>query len=158
MHAERGFTLIEILVVIVIISTTISFALLAFGDFGTGRKAIVAAEEFSSYLKLVQHRALLEANALGLVVSKDHYETYRLIDNTWQAMPVKSLFHRRNLPASIICTLHVHTKNRRGKPDIVINTAGDMTEFTMDFGTLNQPTIVTLLGKQNGQLILQSQK
>ncbi len=34
----NGFTLIEILVVIVIVGITLSFALLAFGDFGSERR------------------------------------------------------------------------------------------------------------------------
>ncbi len=41
MKNHKGFTLIEILIVLMIIGITLSFAILSFGDFGEGRKVKV---------------------------------------------------------------------------------------------------------------------
>ena len=141
MPAERGFTLIEILVVVVIIGTTLGFAMLAFGDFGASRKATVTAEQFSSYIKLIQQRAILEANAFAINLNKEGYETLRFNRNSWQPMPNKSIFHSRNFPPTIVITLH-RTKRQIKKPEIIISSSGDMTEFRMDFGTSSQADIL----------------
>lgn len=156
---DYGFTLIEILVVVIIIGITIGFALLALGDFGASRRAVVAAEQLSSYIKLVQQRAILETNTLGITINKEGYGTYRFDHGTWQPMPVKGIFHWRNFPNNIIAKLHSNSTNNSFKnPDIVINSVGDMTEFAVDFATSPKNNIVTLLGEHDGQLIVQQTK
>jgi general secretion pathway protein H len=154
MPTERGFTLIEILIVVTIIGITIGFVLIKLGDFGTSRRAMVTAEQFSSYLKLVQQRAILEATAFGIKVNKDGYLTYRFTDGVWQPIVAKSIFHLQNFPNKIIVGFCCNMKSLRKRPDIVINSSGDMTEFMMDFGTTNKPNLATLVGKHDGQLSL----
>jgi general secretion pathway protein H len=156
---QRGFTLIEVLVVIVIISIIATGSLVAFGDFGASRKAIVFAEQFSSYLKLVRQRAILEMNTLGINVTKEGYETFRFEQGkVWQAMPKNSLFHWQSFPAKVVVTLHSTIKNNTRTPDIIIQSSGDMSEFTLDFGTLAEPNKVTLVGQHNGEIFLKSAK
>lgn len=157
MPAERGFTLIEILVVVVIIGTTLGFAMLAFGDFGASRKATVTAEQFSSYIKLVQQRAILEANAFAINLNKEGYETLRFNQNSWQSMPNKGIFHWRSFPPTIVVALH-RTRRQIKKPEIIISSSGDMTEFRIDFGTSSQADIATLVGTEDGQLAIQHPK
>ncbi len=154
----EGFTLIEILVVVIIIGITIGFALLALGDLGASRRAVVAAEQLSSYIKLVQQRAVLETNTLGISLNKGGYETYRFDRGTWQPMPPKSIFHWRSFPNNIIAKLRSNSVNKLKNPDIVITSAGDMTEFTVDFATSQKNNIVTLLGEHDGELVLQHTK
>lgn len=155
MRVDRGFTLIEILVVIVIVGITLSISLLAFGDFGAARKALVTAEQFASYTKLVQQRAILEVNALGITVNKNGYETLRF-DNkaSWQPMPKNSLFHWRPFPEQVAVSLQavpgLHVKG----PDIVIGPSGALTSFMLFFGTSTNPKLVSLKGLRNGDLVL----
>lgn len=148
---NRGFTLIEILVVVLIIGITISFACLSFGDFGAGRRAVVNAEQFSSYLKFLQHQAILENNALGVSINKEGYTTYRFNQQTWQIISKQSIFHERYFPSSIVVNIRT---SHRNKPEIIINAEGDISEFFAHFGTLQNPTIATLSSKEGGELTI----
>ena len=155
MRNKGGFTLIEILVVLFIISITLSFALLAFGDFGASRRIIVAAEQFSAYLKLVQQQAIIEGKNLGVDINKQGYKTYRLEQgNTWQAMPEKSIFHWQHFPNNLVIDLESPLKNNTRMPDIMMSPSGNLTVFKLRFGTTDKPGLATLIGKRNGQLVL----
>lgn len=155
MPNNRGFTLIEILVVIVITGIILSVTLLAFGDFGAGRKAVVSAEHFASYVKLVQHRAILEVNTLGININRNGYETFRFEQGLrWQPMPKNSLFHWQPFPKHVVVSLKAAIRNRDNRPDIVINPSGDMSPFELTFGTPEKPRLAVLIGGHNGDIEL----
>jgi general secretion pathway protein H len=159
MRAERGFTLIELLIVLVIISVTASIAVLAFGDFGASRKIIMAAEQFSSYVKLIQQKAILESNTFGITIQKDGFETYYLEPGgKWQAMPSNTLFHWPYFPKNSLVVLQNKTTTTTHAPDIIINPAGEMTGFRLNFGNSAKADIISVIGKPNGALLLTNQK
>lgn len=155
--ARRGFTLIELLIVIVIIGIVSSVTLYAFGDFGASRKATVAAEQFTSYLKLLEQRAILETSTFGINITPAGYETYRL-DNAskWSQMPKNSFFHWQAFPAKVLVQLQSTIQNHTKRPDIIINPSGDMTAFKLFFGTRGEPELIQLIGKHNGDIVLQN--
>ncbi|WED44184.1 type II secretion system minor pseudopilin GspH [Legionella cardiaca] len=145
----KGFTLIEILVVLIIIGITIGFALLSFGDFGASRRAVVSAEQFANYIKLTQHRAILEMTPLGITINKENFQTFRFEQNVWKPMVEKTIFRTQYFPSNITVNLqrmHTITKN----PDIIISASGDITPFSLDFGTNQKPKLATVVGKPNG--------
>ncbi|VEG90136.1 type II secretion system minor pseudopilin GspH [Legionella spiritensis] len=155
MRNNSGFTLIEILVVLVIVGITLTMTLLAFGDFGAGRKALMSAEQFVSYVKLVQQRAILEVTTLGINIDRGGYETYRFDNDTiWQPMSQQSLFHWKPFPKNVVVALNTRIRNHDKRPDIVINPSGDMSPFTITFGTMEKPEIATVYGQHNGKIVL----
>ncbi|WP_419421013.1 type II secretion system minor pseudopilin GspH [Legionella sp. D16C41] len=157
MRNKEGFTLIELLVVILIIGIIASAALFSFGDFGTGRRVKLNAEQFRAYIKLVQQRAILEMTTLGININNEGYETFRYSDNNWQSMPKNSLIFHRFFPKDVVISLQNNLKDRTG-PSIIVTPAGNMTEFRLIFGTPTEPNIVTLTGKYNGVLTLDNSK
>jgi len=159
MRVNRGFTLIEVLVVIIIISIITTASLMAFGDFGASRKATVFAEQFASYVKLVRQRAILEMSTFGINVSNEGYETLRYEEGiTWQARSKTSLFRWQNFPANVLVVLKSELKNNDKSPDILIQSSGDMTPFTASFGTKAKPEQTILIGQHNGDILIKDKK
>ena len=148
---NRGFTLIEILVVLLIIGISMGFALMAFGDFGEKRRIIVAAEQFINVVKLVQQQAVLETSTLAIDVHDNHYEVLRFKPPaSWSPMSTRSIFHRQHAVTGLVISL----KNKTQNPSVIINSSGDMTPFTLDFGTSTQPSLATIVGANNGTITL----
>ena len=152
----KGFTLIEILVVLLIIGITCGFALIAFGDFGEKRRIIVAAEQFINNVKLVQQQAILDSSTLGIRFNHNSYQIVRFqVPASWTSMPANSIFHRHPFPKGLV----IHWRGittQRGAPAIIIYSSGDMTPFTLDIGTTKHTSIGTVSGSSNGAMLLQS--
>lgn len=155
MPAERGFTLIEILVVVLIIGITLGFALLAFGDFGASRQATVSAEQVLAYIKLVEQQAIIEGNTLGINVSSGGYVTSRFYNGSWQAMPSRGIFHAHSFSPKVIATVISLAKNNGKNPNIIISPSGQTSPFTINFGTSQKPDVTSLVSKSDGQLVIQ---
>ena len=149
---NMGFTLIEILVVILIVGITLSFALMAFGDFGEKRRIVISAEQFSQYVKLAQQQAILETTTLGIGIHKNGYQVMRLSPKAkWLPMSSNSIFHEQHFPKGLLINLQ-NNASSRGNPSIIIDSSGDMTAFTLTFGSAKQPSIVSIIGEHNGAL------
>lgn len=155
MKNKQGFTLIEILVVILIIGITLGFALLAFGDFGGKRRIVIAAEQFVNYVKFIQQEAILEMGTLGIVFDNNGYHVVRFQPpKSWQLMPSKGIFHQQRFPSNAIVHLE-SSLNKTGEPQIIINAAGDMTAFKLNFGSNKQNNIAYVIGERDGTIALQ---
>jgi len=150
MPSQRGFTLIEILVVVLIISITLGFAMLSFGDFGEKRRIITAARHFAHYISYVRQEAMLESSTLGVRVNQQGYEALRLREpNRWQS--IRGVFHYQAFPTHMILQVkQPHQVNRA--PMIIIDAAGDMTPFAISFGTTQQPQLIDVIGKIDGSI------
>jgi len=155
---SSGFTLIEILVVIVIVGITLGFALLAFGDFGSQRRIRVAAEQFVNYVKFVQQQSILETSTLGISFNQNNYQVLRFqAPKTWQEMPKKSVFRQQHFPSDAIIRLESSTKSS-SNPPIIINASGDMTAFKLNAGSAKNSDIANVIGTSNGEVAMQPLK
>lgn len=153
MRAERGFTLIEILVVLVIISISFSFAVLAFGDFGAQHRILLAAEQLASHLKLLQYQAMIEGKSWGIYVNNKGYQTYHFTpQQNWQTIATNRIFQWQAFPNQLKISLQTAIKNKLNEPNIIINASGQLTAFKLHFGTEKQAELTTLIGDQNGQI------
>ncbi|KTD59199.1 general secretion pathway protein LspH [Legionella shakespearei DSM 23087] len=153
MTTNRGFTLIEILIVIVIIGITVGFALIAFGDFGESKRILFAADQLGNTLKLAQQQAILEHGTLGLKIDNTSYQILKLHNaSEWKPISNKGVFKVHYFPHNTVITLKTNNKASVGAPSIIIGSSGDITPFTLDFGINKENTIVTLTGSANGTL------
>lgn len=133
---SAGFSLIEIMIVMMIITIVTSSALFAFGDFGQSRRIEANAERIAQKIQLIRHRALLESIPYQIHFSSTTYEISKWIKkNQWSAIQRGSL---RYLKQSI------------SKQIILIQPSGDITPITLYFGLPNTKPNVKINVKANG--------
>src|SRR3546814_3674943 len=69
-NTQRGITLIELLVALVIVAVLSAAAVLAIPDFGA-RRADVTAERFTALLGMACERAMVSGRDMGVVITAD---------------------------------------------------------------------------------------
>lgn len=131
---HKGFTLIEIMVVVVIAAVLISAVTLSFPPVGD-KLLKENADRFSALISLAQDEAILQSTELAIEITDSGYGFYENQDNTWVAFN-RSPFSRRQLPKEINSKLYldgisIDVKGRdKDKPQVVILSSGEMTPFT----------------------------
>lgn len=150
----RGFTLIEILVVVVIISITIGVALFAFGDFGRERRLLMAGEQFFNYLKLIQHEAIIETASMGICVENQSYRVLRLTNNQWSEPSHQRIFLPHRFPSDVVITLN-SSLNHNKCPQITVDSAGDVSTFKLYLGSSATPHLISITGHHDNGLTLE---
>ncbi len=151
--SHQGFTLIEILIVLVIIGITFGFALIAFGDFGESRRLLFSAEQLVNTLRLAQQQAILETSTLGLRIDNTGYQILQLNNNAqWKPISDKGVFKMTYFPQDTHITLKTINSTPIGAPSIIISSSGELTPFTLNFGNKKDNNLAVLIGKRNGDL------
>lgn len=95
-RSERGYTLIEILVVVVIAGVLASVALLRLGNTGPEQQLAREADRLQARLEALCEQALLTARPHGVRMTADGYDFWRHVGGQWQPLGE----HERPLAAS----------------------------------------------------------
>jgi len=149
---KSGFTLIEILVVLVILGITASVALLAFGDFGESRRVEAEAQRFVQKVRLIRHQAILEATTYGMKITPTSYQIFRFSPpNTWTPA-TSTLLKPYQFPPKILLYLNIQSTNKKTskKNWVVFQASGEITPFSINFGLKQQPNIAHVVAEDNG--------
>ena len=145
---KSGFTLIEILVVLVILGITTSVALLAFGDFGDSRRVEAEAQRFIQKVRLLRHQAILEATPYGMKITPTSYTIFRFSPpNTW-TLATSTLLKPYFFPSKILLYLNIQATDKKNW--VVFQASGEITPFMINFGLKNQPNIAHVVAEDNG--------
>lgn len=154
-HNNKGFTLIEIMVVVVIVAVLISAVALSFPPVGD-KLLKEHADRFSALLALAQDEAILQSNELALEITPNGYSFYQNDNNSWLALN-ESPFKKRVLSNDFLVKVYldgilIDLKDReKSKPQIVILSSGEMTPFTYSIQFQKQSEI-TLKVDANGEI------
>lgn len=100
---RRGFTLIEILVVLFIIGLISGIALLSLGVIGGDRGLAAETEVLANRIKLLSERAGLEGNDYGIYLEPSGYEVMRLNNRSgvWERVTNDSLLKAHPIDPTI---------------------------------------------------------
>src|ERR1700677_4052057 len=97
---NKGFTLVEILVVVVIIAIMVSLAVLSIGVTGRDSQLDEESRRIAGLVDLLHDRALLEGRDFGLRIEPTAYEfvVYDPDRDRWLSLNQEQEFRRRSLP------------------------------------------------------------
>lgn len=161
--ASKGYTLIEILVVLFIISITASIALLSLNR-NQNKQVEIFTNELTQLITLAEEQAILQPAILGLHFSGHdfHFASYQPSitskERAW--LPLSNeLLNKRVIPNNIEIKLevnHMRADFNKNTPQIVISTNGDMTPFTIFIGTHGQKPRYAITGTADGSVSNQS--
>jgi len=109
---QSGFTLIEILVVVIIIATVSGIALMSIGLIGDDRELNTERQRLASLIQVAQDEATLQGREFGLEIMTS---TYRFVEfdpfaSRWSEIPGDELFRERQLPEGMEFELFVEDK------------------------------------------------
>jgi general secretion pathway protein H len=137
---ETGFTLVEVLVVILIMGIMVGFAVLSMG----GREDLAAKEvkRLATLLQLAQEEALLEGKELGLRFDHQGYSFHALSAGHWSQLTEDPMLKPRTLPEQMRLELTTEGKdyefgpqgNLEGQdaPQVLILSSGETTPFSVE--------------------------
>ena len=149
----QGFTLIEILIVMVIISIVSGIALLTITS-NQHKQLQQVAKKLSHLIVLAEHQAMLQPATLGLGVSKTGYQFFEFKEgNKWRALNDRH-FGSHLVSASVQFILKIRGKQipLDGKPGIIISESGDMTPFVLFIGKNGEKPLYQVKGEANGKV------
>lgn len=148
MQRSRGFTLLEILVVIVLIGIIVSIATVAVGVLGRDREVEEQARRLCAVMTQGREEAELQGRDLGLFLDDESYE-FMVFDPKqagWVAIEDDGLLTRRELPPGLRLRLWLEAREvvlkpprkptaddlKKRLPQIVMIASGEIVPFELE--------------------------
>ena len=143
---SKGFTLVEILVVIVIMAVVISITVLSVSSTGRDSQLDEESRRIEGLIGLLHERALLEGRDFGLRIEPAAYEfvVYDPRRDRWMMLDQEREFRHRELPKGITFQLQLdsHTvvikpidrnlaSGDQPNPQLAIAASGEGTPFRL---------------------------
>jgi len=122
-HAEDGFTLLELLVVIVIVSILFTFTTLAIRSSSPEEQIKTEALRLDRLIQLAQEEAILKGEEYGLEFEPDGYRFLSYVDFVWQPLENDRQLRRRELPQGMKIEVEI-----------------EQVEIVLESGKNSQPT------------------
>ena len=163
---EAGFTLIEIMVVVVIIGVVAALMVLSFTLTGRDRELEKESDRLFALFTYAREQAELQTREYGVLFQDDGYEflTYDVRRAIWRGVPDDEALVARRLPEGLGVKLTVEArpvvltrpKDARDKtPQVMIFSNGDLTSFAATLEREGGLRSVTVTQDDQGQVIEQ---
>lgn len=137
--SARGFTLMEVMVVLVLIGIITSFALLSVGG-GPRERLAEEARRLAALVELHQQEAILSGEPRGIQFTRTGYAVLRQDEKgAWQPPAAAETLIQHRLPDEIALGLWVEGRPAALKiagklPQVLLLASGEATEFVAVFG------------------------
>ncbi len=144
---DAGFSLIELLVVIVILAIVAAMALLSMGALRSDDPVETEARRLTALVQLVAEEALIQGRDFGLEFFADGYRflAWDPDERLWSVVDDEAALRRRTLPDGVRVALAVdgrevliddeeRRRNRRADeivPQVAIFSSGELTPFEL---------------------------
>jgi len=146
---SKGFTLIEILVVMVLLGLLSGVAVFTLGSGKLQRELEVEAQRLHTLLRMASEEAILSNSEIGFTIDDDHYEFLEYDDEkqTWASASV-SVLKPRDLPEWLAPEFQREGRTKilgkdssdakeSKKPDMMLLSSGEVTPFSITLRVQN---------------------
>ncbi len=140
---NNGFTLIEIMVVIVIISIILSFVTLSIGDGNLSQKLEQESQRLAYLLTLASEESIMQSKEMGVSFATDNYQFCELQIEmnmcTTCKVIIEGVFKPRILPIGIKAEIRLDgepvflNKTCQNMPQLLILSSGEFIPFEVIF-------------------------
>lgn len=144
-RANSGFTLLELLVVLVIVGILVSLLTLSVGLLGEDTALRREAERIEALVQLAGDETMLHGFEMGLRFYRRAYEFSIYQDETGEWTPLEGdrLFRRRDISETLELDLELEGRDvileddadedQEYRPQVFIMSSGDITPFNLRF-------------------------
>jgi general secretion pathway protein H len=141
----RGFTLVEVLVVVVIIAIMAGIAVLSVGNLGVDRGLDAEGDRYTDLVASLTEQAGLEGRDYGLWFATDRYQVLVRDEAADRWVPVEedALYAEHELPAGVTAFLDLEgrktqlaTENKPiagHVPQVIVYASGDASPYKLAF-------------------------
>ncbi|MGM0767684.1 MAG: type II secretion system minor pseudopilin GspH [Pseudomonadota bacterium] len=138
---DSGFTLIEILVVLIVVGLLAALAVMNLGGGSQQRELANHVRETYLLMQTASEQAVLNNSELGLVFQEDSYRFVMFDENAdeWTE-PADRMFRERSYPEWLVLAKYIESDTPRLasaedrlRPDIVFFSSGETTPFEVEF-------------------------
>jgi type II secretion system protein H len=146
---SRGFTLVEIMVVVVLIGVTVSLIGININR-STDREARLEARRLAAIINQVRDESVITGNYYALEVN-DEARSYRFLGNPalWVPVAEDALFRTRHIPEYLSVASDVEeVVSEREIPLILISPLGEISRFEIAISGEGQRYVVRLSEQQ----------
>lgn len=134
----RGFTLLEVLIVMMLIAVLTSLAVLLVGG-GIRERLAEEAQRLAAIIELHQQEAILSGEPRGILFTEQDYTLFSLDQGQWQLPEMATGLTQRTLPEDITLSLWVENRpvdiRAAKQPQVLLQNSGEMTEFVVVFSS-----------------------
>ena len=146
-RSTQGFTLLELLVVLMILAVISSVVVLSFTDFGRDRSLLAAAERLALVIELARTEVSTRNEIWVLHVGRDHYyfEKQAESSNAWVQLKVRP-FHPIRIDEDLEFVNHLRASDTERRtagesPMLVLYPSGEISPLRLEvrvrFGNAN---------------------
>lgn len=165
-RSGAGFSLLELLVVIVIIAVLLGFATLSVGDGGLDKQLHRESRRLQALLQLASQEAVMRQVQIGVGFTRNAYVFFQwqATTQTWDWFDGDAVFQERNLPPPLHFTLHIEG----GKiglheefppvPQVVLYSSAEITPFDCFLHAAEARSVYRLGGLFSGDFQLSLQR
>jgi general secretion pathway protein H len=173
---DTGFTLLEILVVLVIIGVMLAMATLSFGVLGQDRQTEDEAQRFWAVLTQAREEAELQALDLAIFAGATDYEFLRFDTrrNEWTPVVDDKLYAQRTLPEGLRFRLWLEGReivlkpglpdrskkdeSQKWPPQVTVLSSGDVVPFELQIERDGAPALWRVTSLADGDLRVERRK
>jgi general secretion pathway protein H len=137
----RGFTLLELLVVVVLLGILSAAAVLSVGNLGDDKELEEESTRLFRLLQLADEEAIMNGRDYGIYFEDNRYRFLRYVPESLEWQPAQDdLFRDREMPDGIWLSLAVEDRevtlelpdeSEKIEPHVVILSSGEVTPFVI---------------------------